>query len=59
MHGSPGSLDMLFDNTRLLAKGVAAPPRFAPIASQMHYDFKGMPTRKRHAVKATAAFCAP
>jgi len=41
-----------------LAEGVRAPPRFAsyaglcavsahgaPIASQMHYDFKGMPTR--------------
>ena len=72
LYGAFGSLDMLFDNARLLAEGVAAPPRFAsyaglcavsahgaPIASQMHYDFKGMPTRKRAAVKATATFSAP
>jgi len=72
LYGAFGSLGLLFDNARLLAEGVAAPPRFAsyaglcavsahgaPIASQMHYDFKGMPTRKRDAVKAAAAFSAP
>jgi len=60
LYGAFGSLDMLFDNARLLAEGIAAPPRFsayaglcalsahgAPIASQMQYDFKGMPTRRR------------
>ena len=67
LYGAFGSLDMLFDNARLLAEGVAAPPRFAgyaglcavsaqgaPIASQMQYDFKGMPTRKRD-VRSLAA----
>lgn len=59
LYGAFASLDMLFDNRRLLAEGISAPPRFssyaglcaltaqgAPIASQMQYDFKGMPSRK-------------
>ena len=67
LYGAFGSLDMLCDNTRLLAEGLGAPPAFAdyagrcalsaqgaPIASQMQYDFKGMPTRRREALRLPA-----
>jgi len=67
LYGAFSSLDMLFDNTRLLAEGLGAPPPFAdyaglcavsaqdaPIASQMQYDFKGMPTRRREALRLPA-----
>ena len=63
LYGAFASLDMLFDNRRLLAEGVPPPPRFSayagacaftahgsPIASQMVYDFKGMPSRRAAAV---------
>lgn len=63
LYGAFASLDMLFDNRRLLAEGVPPPPRFtsyaglcartahgAPIASQMVYDFKGMPSRRAGAL---------
>jgi nucleoside-diphosphate-sugar epimerase len=72
LYGAFGSLDMLFDNRRLLAEGVGAPPRFTeyaglcavsahgvPIASQMQYDFKGMPTRRGDALNATPVFQQP
>lgn len=68
LYGAFGSLDLLFDNARLLAEGVRPPPRFAtyaglcaltasgmPIASQMQYDFKGMPTRRLAARDAADA----
>ena len=61
-YGDFASLDILFDNHRLLDEGMREPPPFtayaglcalstrgAPIAGQMQYDFKGMPTRRRPA----------
>jgi nucleoside-diphosphate-sugar epimerase len=72
LYGEFASLDMVFDNRHLLGEGIAPPPRFtdyaglcaltaedAPIASQMQYDFKGLPAtirageqRKRNAEMA-------
>ena len=62
LYGDFASLDILFDNHRLLDEGMREPPPFtayaglcalstrgAPIAGQMQYDFKGMPTRRRPA----------
>lgn len=63
LYGAFASLDLRFDNRRLLAEGVPPPPRFdayaavcarsahgVPIASQMIYDFKGMPARHARAL---------
>lgn len=65
LYGQYAALDMSFDNARLLAEGMAPPPRFAgyaglcartaqgsSIAEQMQYDFKGISTRASQALAA-------
>ena len=65
LYGQYSALDMTFDNGRLLAEGMAPPPRFTDyaglcartaegttIAEQMQYDFKGLSTRAAQALAA-------
>jgi nucleoside-diphosphate-sugar epimerase len=65
IYGAYAALDMTFDNDRLLAEGVALPPRFDSyaglcaltsegdtIAEQMQYDFKGISARAATALAA-------
>ncbi len=63
LYGAYATLDMMFDNSRLLEEGMPPPPRFAgyaglcaltsegdTIAEQMQYDFKGISTRTANAL---------